>query len=103
MSREKDPLSGIVTEWYAKPDGNVYVRKLRDAVDVVDRNKKLQNMHDGTYKNSVNVVASVPILLAEQWAAEAGLNMYSKEFDAYMKRKLNTSDFKYLKTVNGKI
>ena len=102
ITKETDPWNGVTTEYWAKPDGNVYIRRTVDAENVIRKNKQMQNEHNGRYGN-IAVVGSIPILILEQWQKETGVNMFSKEFDTIIKRKLNDPDYKYLKTVNGTV
>ena len=106
ISREKDPFTNVTTEYYAKPDGNIHVRKFMETKTVVDGNKRSQNSFSDWKSNrfgAVQTVGRVPTLLAENWAKEAGVRMFSKEFNELVKRKLNNPDFRYLKTVPGKV
>lgn len=106
ISRERDPFNGIVTEYYAQMDGNIYIRKLQDVSSILEENKRQQNSFSdwksGRFNSAVKI-GSIPPHLAEQWAKEWGVQLFSREFNQLVKKRLNERDYKYLKTVPGKV
>ena len=107
ISKEYNPVRGITTEYYAKQNGDVFIRRVAEAQGLVDANKRhLNNISDWGRKKHVSAsqtIGRIPPLLAEQWATEAGVRMFTPEFNALVKRKLNDPDYKYLKTVTGRV
>jgi hypothetical protein len=81
------------------------IRSVQDATPFLDHNKRLQN--DGTdgYSPSRELkrVASIPPIVAEKWLTEEGIDVFNRDHWPAVKRKLNSSDYMWLRTSGGRI
>jgi hypothetical protein len=100
--------SGIAR--YAEDDGKggFIVHSVQKVDDVLENNKRLQNLNDGYSKSrELRRAASIPILLLHAWADEWGFDhkdIWSNEgFKARMMARLNDSDWRYLRTAEGRL
>ena len=97
---DADPLTGIRQYFGWDRDGNEY---LIDEVDkstvnaVLDRNKELSN-HHASRKGDMWLVASIPSWVQYEWLDKHGVQFWNPDHREGVKRLLNSSDYRYLKT-----
>lgn len=99
---------GIITEFEIVPDDGFRVKRTQDVQAILDANKERQN--DGTNgwtpSGDMKHVATIPLIVLEQWAKEAGIkkkDIYGQEINDLIRRKLNDPDNKFLRTGLGEI
>lgn len=108
----KDLSLGVLTQFDVKDNqsGEFGVLRKMDAQKIIDRNKSLQN--DPSFNNGytpsrdMQFVASIPPLLYEIWAKEAGIprkDIFGHKMTEVVRRKLNDPEWKYLRTGQGRI
>lgn len=94
--------AGIRHYWDEQPDGSVVLRSEQDVEAMLDLNKAMANENDG-YTPSRDMVrlASIPAIVWLKWLNEDGINAYDPENADYLMRKLNDSDWRWLRTGGG--
>ena len=99
--------NGIQTNYFWDSSSRkLIVQRVQLADDILDDNKAEYNSH-GDHKASrygkrpMHKVATIPQGLIEQWMKE-GFNVYTAS-DAELRRKLNDPDYKYLRTMPGRL
>ena len=77
--------------------------------DILDHNKAMATHNDGyTPSRDMRRVATVPVTLLYQWLAEEGYDprqpgSFTEALTRITKRKLNSSDYSYLRTAPGRL
>lgn len=101
----RDPITGIETIFHDRPDTDGFTLETRqDISSIIEANKKAQNEGDGyTPSRDMKHVATVPFIVLQIWAQEAGVEMSDPAFSEIIKRKLNDSDLKYFRTGMGDV
>lgn len=95
-----DPLSGIRQYFGWDDDGNEYLIDevdKRDVQAVLDRNKELSN-HADLKKGDMWLVASIPPWVQFEWVDKHGVQFWNPDHKEGVKRLLNSSDYRWLKT-----
>ena len=97
------------TRYIQESDGKLTINNQQDLNPLLERNKKLYTQNDGyTASRDMRRIASVPPIILQIWTKEYnGTNNWwalPKEIQQkIMKTKLNSSDFKYFKTSEGRL
>lgn len=105
QSLGKDPLTGIESFHAYDPETDVtYIESVQNVEPIIERNKALANTEHGAIgrKQSWWHAASIPNVVIAQWLKE-GVNFYNKEHWPAVKRKLNSPEYRYLRTGSGKL
>jgi len=84
---------GINTKTGVTNDGVFYEHKKADLTSVM-RAIHERDDHLGSGRQDMKLKATVPTIIMLKWANEAGVPMYSREFDEVVKRKLEDPEFK---------
>lgn len=101
---EIDKDEGGIATLATLDDGKLIVKRTQDVESIIERNKDLYNNHDGyTPSKNMRHVASVPLVILEQWAREAGVSVFGPEMREITRRKLNDPDNRFLRTSPGDI
>jgi len=91
-------------------DGVVQKRSL-DIESILESNKKLYTQNDGYSPNKgLKRIASIPVIILEVWCKEYNKDQNKGNWFALpqeiqkkiLKEKLNSSEFKYFRTAEGK-
>jgi hypothetical protein len=87
------------------PDTNIAtVRRVVDVEPRIEANKKLQTHTDGyTPSRDLRRVASIPNAIIHKWLVEEGIDIHDRNHWPAIKRKLNSSDWRWLRTSEGQI
>lgn len=98
--------NGIETTDYHDPaTGGTHVHRVQDVQPVLDANKAEYNSYgdlkSSRYKGPMHKVASIPIIVVEKWMQE-GFNIYTATPEE-IRRKLNSPENRYLRTMPGKL
>ncbi len=89
-------------DWYLNVD-DLTIKTTQDVEPILKRNIDFQNEHDGyTPSKDMKYVAEIPNVIIEQWNKE-GVNFYDKNDWPEIKRRLNSSEYQYLRTGLGRI
>ena len=101
---------GIKTCYIQESDGKLTINNQQDVNPLLKRNKELYNHDDGylTKAREMKRVASIPPLVLQIWAKEynGSNNWFGLPKDIQrqiMKRKLNSSEFRYFRTASGNL
>jgi hypothetical protein len=97
-----DPITGISTwfDYHHETDMAV-VTSMQDVDSILDRNKTLSNDESYTkkgFKNDWWHYATIPNILIEKWKLEEGIDVFNRNHDKAVWKKLNSPEYKYLKT-----
>ena len=95
-----EPLPGTGVAF----DGDTIIeRKTQDVEPVLNHNKALYNDGDGySPSRDLRRVASIPMVVVEQWLSE-GVNIFDADHKAEVMRRLNSSEYLYLRTAGGRV
>ena len=104
--RVYDPVSGMTrTLDYDHARDELMVKTTQDCEAIIDHNKRLATWDDGyTPSREMRRVASIPLVIYQQWMSEDGVNLMTMpkgEKAAYLRKKLNDPDWRYLRTAPG--
>ena len=112
MSHQRDRIilpgevgSDITTELiYNEADDTITTSRVQDVEPYLDANKRAYNAATkGFESETFNQVASIPMILIEQWLREEGLDIFNPDHAGRLRRKLNDPDYLYLRTKPGRI
>ncbi len=95
-------MSDILTGFDSDGD-KLIVNRVQDVEPILERNKALMT-HDDGYSEARDVrrAASIPNVIVEQWMKE-GVNIFDKDCAAEVRRRLNSSEWAFLRTAEGVI
>ncbi len=100
MKRIISDINGLKTTMEMSTDGKQFtINKTQDVAPVLEQKTALSNIagkkaHDDCY----NRVASIPAGIVAKWLIEEGLDIYNPDHAERLKRKLNDSEWQYLRT-----
>ena len=102
-----DDVSGVITDAvYDEGTERLVVRRSQDVEPIIERNKAMAN--EGRKWDFGDdwgrLYARIPNIVIEQWMREDGVNVLALEGDdqgKYLRAKLNSSDYRDLKTDPG--
>lgn len=105
MKRRVDynPMTGITTsvDYNSVTDTTAVIHEFDDLSAVLDQNKALANDTEYTKKGIKNGFwhyAFLPNAIIHKWMIEDGINVYRKEDEKKVFQKLNSPEYRYLKT-----
>jgi hypothetical protein len=104
-------VDGLQKTTYLKDDmdGKIAIKEQVDITSHLKHNKILTNLNDGYSKSrDLKRVASIPTLALQVWANEynGSRNWFGLPKDVQkqiLKKKLNSNEFQYFKTAEGKL
>lgn len=94
-----DPLTGISTWFHKDSDKGFKLETTQDVSAIIDQNRALQN--EAVAKGQSGEMwhaATVPMVILQKWATDAGLAMNDKAFGEVVKKKLNDPDNRFMRT-----
>lgn len=102
-----DPLTNTKT-WFVSTDKGFDLITETDVSPIIESNKAKQSMGREYYAADKDMwrVASIPNIVLLQWATELGIpasKVYSDEFAEVINKRINSSDFRDLKTADVRI
>jgi hypothetical protein len=99
---------GITTEFEIVAGNGFNVKRTQDVESIIDENKRRQN--DGTngwtQSKDMKHVATIPLIIVEQWAKEAGIpkrDIYGHAMTEIIRKKLNDPSNLFLRTGLGEV
>lgn len=105
MKKLLDVQDGVASEvHYDEMADTTHVRRVQDVEPIIERNKLLQTDNPYSPDRSLKRIASIPLVIAEQWIKQDGVNWLAlpkKEKAAYLRRKLNDPNWRHLRTSEG--
>lgn len=103
-SQRASNAGALLTTWqYDEPTNNIVVGRFQDVEPILEHNKRLATMDDG-YSPSRNLrrVASIPMIVVEQWMQE-GISIFNKNHRDAIRKKLNDPENLFLRTAPGRL
>lgn len=83
-----------VREKMVEEDGRLHISRSQDVKYLIDENKALADIAPSMHGDAkFRLAGRIPFVVAEQWAAECGAGIGTKEFALYCKKKLMNGDF----------
>ena len=104
---DHDAFTGITTyHSYDHETKQTTIERVQNIEPILDRNKTLYN--DDEYKrqgmkDSFLHVAHIPMIIIEKWRNEEGIDVFNPEHINKVRAKLNSSEYKYLRTTAGRV
>lgn len=96
-------MSEIKNTGFWLEDDKIIQRNTQDVEPILDANKRLYNDGDGyTPSRDYRRAASIPLIVVEQWLRE-GVDVYNRDHAEEVKRRLNSSEWAYLRTAPGRL
>lgn len=95
---DREHLGGVTnTTLHFEADGTMHVEEKQDCEPVLDLNARMRNERFSAVSASGDFtdVANVPVVVLLQWSREAGLgnNIYCREFEVIMEKKLQLPEY----------
>ena len=100
---------GVKTRYIQESDGKLTINNQQNINPLLERNKKLYTADSGyTPSKDFKRIASVPPIILEIWTKEynGSRNWFGLPKDTQnkiLKTKLNSSEFRYFRTAEGKL
>lgn len=92
-----DPLSGVATyHAYDAESDTTLIRTEQDAEAILERNKRLAG--EGAPTGDFWRAASIPNGLIHKWLVEEGVDVFNRDHWPAVRRKLNSSEYRWLRT-----
>jgi hypothetical protein len=97
---KRDPERGISIDFEPTEDGGFQLIYSQDVEPILEANKAKQSAGRDYYARDKDMwrVASIPILIQYKWLIEHGVDVHKEDHWPGVKRLLNSSDYRYLKT-----
>ncbi len=84
--------------------GTLEIHRVQDVEPILDWNKRQQADGDGyTPSRDLKKVASIPLVIAEKWRNELGVDVFNPDHKAAARRLLNSNEYLWLRTSGGTI
>ena len=100
-----DSFYGLSTyHHYDEQTGQTHIEYVQDVQPILEQNKALANtdMQKQGIKNGWMFYGSIPNVVIHRWLKE-GIDFYNKDHWPAVKRKLRSSEYKYLNAGNAKL
>ena len=100
---------GVKTRYIQESDGKLTINNQQNINPLLERNKKLYTDNSGyTPSKDFKRIASVPPIILEIWTKEYNgsrnwFGLPKETQNKILKTKLNSSEFRYFRTAEGKL
>lgn len=92
-----DPVMGITKYWhYDAGTDTAQIETVQDVSGILEANKIERNAHDGTWKDGMHKVASIPMTLYHSWKKEG---LFEPDNGHKLIMRLKSPEFAHLLTV----
>jgi len=101
-----DPITGVKTFHHYDDNTKVTtIERVQHVEPIREANKRLANTdyQKKGIKRSWWHAAMIPVTVIEKWLNEDGINCFDPNHIKAVKKKLNDSDYQYLRTGRGRI
>jgi hypothetical protein len=100
-----DPYTGIWMKYVRGDHGKWHIEYIQDVEAQIEFNKTRQNDGSNGYGPSRELqhVAHIPDIISLKWRNDHGIETWNKDHWPKVKRMLNDPDWKYLRTIPGKV
>ena len=103
---DRDPYTGISTYHdYDELTDETTIATVADVEPILEENKVVQNT-PGAFRGQTNEfwrVASIPNALIHKWLVEEGIDVFDKDHWPAVRRKLNSNEYRHLRTGGGRV
>ena len=90
--------------FHGRQDGRAVLETAQDVAPILDRNRALATDGDGyTPGREMRRAASIPLVVAEKWRNELGVDLLDPDHWPAVKRLLNDPDWRWLRTAPGRL
>ena len=103
---DHDPVTGLAEyHHYDATTDTTVIETVQDVAPVLERNKALQNADDGGWSPTRDLrrAATIPDIIILKWRNEEGIDVFDPNHWPAVKRKLNSSEYRWLRTAPGTI
>lgn len=84
-------------------DKKVYIVRQQDVGPILEDNKRMQLTGTGYSRDKfIQFLARIPVVVIEHWLNK-GVNIFDKNDEKKIMALLNDPEWKYLKTIDGKV
>jgi CO dehydrogenase/acetyl-CoA synthase beta subunit len=98
-------MNDVKTAVHIDTEGNFYETRTQDVGDILDSNKADYNSANehGRWKGDMHLVSRIPLTVALEWEKE-GVGLLSGKVDEKkLRQKLNSNEYRYLRTIPGRV
>ncbi len=95
--------NGVVETFHKNADGTFTIQKSQDVEGILKDNAIDKNASSSGWKGDMHKVASVPMVIVEQWWKELGSDPFHKKNRKWLIAKLNSSEWSKLRTKEGRL
>ena len=96
-----DPVTGItIYHDYDSLTDKTTLHTVQDVEPILDANKELYKLDN---RGDIRRAARIPVVLIEKWLREEGIDVFNRDHYQAVARKLNSSEYLYLRTAPGHI
>lgn len=97
-----DPALGLMESFHAVAD-DFAIETRQDVEPIIESNKRLANDGDGfTPSRDMRRIATVPLVVAEKWRNELGVDIFNRNHAGKVRALLNDPDWRFLRTSPGR-
>jgi hypothetical protein len=99
---------GGTAHYWRDTEAGAEIKSVTDVAPILEQNKAKANHNDGySPSRELRRVGAIPFALIYQWLEKDGVNVMNAGHDphaaAYLMRKLNDPDYRYLRTAPGRL
>lgn len=109
MSRrllDHDPLTGVSEYHSFDPAADrTVIETVQDVEPILEQNKALQNSDDAGWSPTRDLrrAARIPDIIILKWRIEEGIDVFDPDHWPAVKRKLNSSEYLWLRSAPGSL
>ena len=103
MTRRLLDYENGVAQYHSVEDGKSIIQTVQDVEPLLDINKRSLANSDKGWQGDMHHVASIPLVIWEQWWQEFGSDPMSKENQPKLFAKLNNKDWCKLRVKEGRL
>ena len=108
IDEEYNPVTGITTQYFLLPDGNIRVRGVQDVDPILEHNQEIMKTKSSKASKLNEAeglgtkVASIPMVVVEKLRVEKGINLLTCS-KADLHKILNDPDYRKFRTAYGRV
>lgn len=103
---DRDPVTGLAEyHHYDAATDTTVIETVQDVAPILERNKALQNADDGGWSPTRDLrrAATIPDIIILKWRNEEGIDVFDPNHWPAVRRKLNSSEYRWLRTAPGTV
>ncbi len=101
---DRDLQSGVAEyHHYDSSTDRTVIETVQDVAPILERNKALQKTEGGGWSPSRDMrrAATIPDIIILKWRKELGIDVFNRDHWPAVKRLLNSSEWRYLRSAPG--